>query len=160
MCLKIKALTSVCNANLSNMIYYKNLLLIDDDEDDHEFFSDAVREIDSSIICDCTLNGDLALEELKSGAVSLPDLIILDTNMPRLSGKQILQELKKDARLKTIPVIMYSTFLSERDNEEFLNLGAACYLAKPSKVKDFTTVLNSILTNQWPITTPKIEEER
>lgn len=142
------------------MIYYKNLLLIDDDEDDHEFFREAINEIDGTISCECTLNGDLVLEELKARTRSLPDMIILDTNMPRLNGKQILQELKTDAGLKEIPVIMYSTFLSERDNREFMELGAACYLAKPSKVKDFINNLEGVLTQKWHDATPQKQEEK
>ena len=142
------------------MIYYKNLLLIDDDEDDHEFFREAINEIDDSISCECTLNGDRVLEELKARKRSLPDMIILDTNMPRLNGKQILQELKTDEGLKEIPVIMYSTFLSERDNREFMELGAACYLAKPSKVKDFMSNLESVLTQKWNDVTQEKQEEK
>lgn len=145
---------------LTKMIYYKNLLLIDDDEDDHEFFREAISEIDESISCECTLNGELALEELKSRRRELPDMIILDTNMPRLNGKQILQELKTDEGLKQIPVIMYSTFLSERDNREFMELGAACYLAKPSKVKDFMNSLSDVLTHQWQDTMQRKQEEK
>lgn len=142
------------------MIYYKNLLLIDDDEDDHEFFREAVSEIDKTISCECTLNGDLALEELKSRTRDLPDMIILDTNMPRLNGKQILQELKTDDGLKQIPVVMYSTFLSERDNREFMELGAACYLAKPSKAKDFMNNLAGVLTQNWQDTMNEKQGEK
>ena len=75
----------------------------------------------------------------------MPDLIVLDTNMPKLNGRQILAELKKDPALRSIPVVMYSTFFSERDNDEFSKLGVTSYLAKPSKLADFRNVLSEIL---------------
>ena len=92
------------------MIYYKRLLLIDDDRDDHEFFMEALQEIDSSITCTAFFDGEQALGRLKSNTTEVPDLIILDTNMPKLNGKQILAELKRIPNLKGVPVVMYSTF--------------------------------------------------
>jgi len=132
------------------MIWYKNLFLVDDDEDDHEFFLEAVKEIDSSIKCSFSFDGEKALGKLQKLKDSeLPDLIILDTNMPKLTGKQILIELKGDPVLKSIPVIMYSTFFASSENEELLKLGAVNYLAKPSKFDDFKTALIKILKTRW-----------
>jgi CheY-like chemotaxis protein len=131
------------------MIYFSNVLLIDDDHDDHEFFLEAVREIDSSIKCNSMFDSVEALKFLKDEKQPLPDLIVLDTNMPKLNGHQILTELKNDPALKKIPVVMYSTFFSERDNDEFTKLGAVNYLAKPSKFGDFRNLLNEILTKKY-----------
>jgi DNA-binding response OmpR family regulator len=131
------------------MIYYKNLLLIDDDEDDHEFFSEAIKEIDPSIACACLFDGENALRILKENGREFPDLIILDTNLPKLSGKQILTALKNDNTLKGIPVIMYSTFFSDKENEELTKLGAVHYLVKPSKFEEFRNSLKTVLSKQW-----------
>jgi len=57
------------------MIYYKRLLLIDDDQDDHEFFLEALQEIDSSIRCTAFFDGEQALRQLKNGESEVPDLI-------------------------------------------------------------------------------------
>jgi CheY-like chemotaxis protein len=127
------------------MPYFTNVLLIDDDHDDHEFFVEAVREIDESIQCRSMFDSEEALKFLKDQSHQLPDLIVLDTNMPKLNGRQILLELKKDPALKDIPVVMYSTFFSDRDNDEFTKLGVANYLAKPSKFGDFRNMLTDIL---------------
>ena len=89
------------------MTYYKRLLLIDDDQDDHEFFLEAINEIDSSITCTAFFDGEQALGKLKENQNELPDLIILDTNMPKLTGKQILAEIKNIPNLKEVPVVMY-----------------------------------------------------
>jgi DNA-binding response OmpR family regulator len=131
------------------MIYYKNLLLIDDDEDDHEFFLEALKEIDSSITCICLFDGENALRILKENERELPDLIILDTNLPKLNGRQILAALKNDEQLKGIPVIMCSTFFSDKEDEELTKLGAVHYLVKPSKFEEFRNSLNIILTRKW-----------
>lgn len=132
------------------MIWYKNLFLIDDDEDDHEFFMDAIKEIDTSIKCSFSFDGEKALGQLQQLKRSeLPDLIILDTNLPKLTGKQILIELKRDPVLKAIPVVMYSTFFAAGDNEQLMKLGAVHYLAKPSKFDEFKAALMKILQTKW-----------
>ena len=130
------------------MTYYKKLLLIDDDRDDHEFFLEAINEIDSSITCTTYFDGEQALGQLRNNGHEVPDLIILDTNMPKLNGKQILAELKRIPNVKEVPVVMYSTFFSERDDIELRNLGAVHYLSKPSKFEDFRTSLAKLLSGK------------
>jgi CheY-like chemotaxis protein len=150
------------NYNVQNhrMTQYKKLLLIDDDADDHEFFLEAIAEIDSSITCTSFLDSEKALLRLKENESDLPDLIILDTNMPKLGGRQLLALLKQDSRLRGIPVIMYSTFFSDRDNDELTKLGAAHYLAKPSKFEDFRSALKEILHKKWGATSPAVSEAK
>ena len=131
--------------NCKSMIYYKRLLLIDDDHDDHEFFLEAIKEIDSSITCTTFFDGEQALGQLKNTGSEVPDLIILDTNMPKLNGKQILAELKRIPNLRDVPVVMYSTFFSDRDNLELTNLGAMHYLSKPYKFEEFRSSLEELL---------------
>ena len=131
------------------MIFYKKLLLVDDDADDHEIFLEAVKEIDSSIHCTCLFDGEAALKSLNGDNDDLPDLIILDTNMPKITGKQVLTEIKKSPFLKKIPVIMYSTFFSDRDIQDLKQLGAVHHLPKPSKFEDFRNLLNEILKKKW-----------
>ena len=115
------------------MTFYKNLLLVDDDADDHEIFVEAVKEIDASIKCTCLFDAEEALKRLDENKKDLPDLIILDTNMPKVTGKQLLSEIKKSPSLNKIPVIMYSTFFSDKDIEDLKLLGAVHHLPKPSK---------------------------
>lgn len=131
-----------------SMTYYKKLLLIDDDRDDHEFFLEAINEIDSSITCTTYFDGEQALGQLRNNGNDLPDLIILDTNMPKLNGKQILAELKRIPNVKEVPVVMYSTFFSERDDIELRNLGAVHYLSKPSRFDDFRISLAKLLSRK------------
>jgi len=131
------------------MSFYKNLLLIDDDADDHEIFVEAVKEIDSSIICTCLFDGEQSLNLLQKKDSVIPDLIFMDTNMPKISGKQLLSSIKQSASLNNIPVIMYSTFFSDKDLEEFIKIGAAHYLTKPSKFEELRSALSNILKKKW-----------
>lgn len=111
----------------------KKFLIIDDDEDDRFFFKKAIEGLFNSAVCLEADEGLDALNQLRK-AEQLPDFIFLDVNMPRMDGKECLQELKKDAKLKNIPVIMYSTSLSKASIEEFRTLGSSYYLSKPADI--------------------------
>ena len=109
-------------------------MIIDDDEDDKFFFKEALEEMTNPSICHGANDGVDALNQLRK-AEQLPDFIFLDVNMPRMDGKECLKELKKDAKLKNIPVIMYSTSFSHESIEEFRKLGSSHSLLKPTDMK-------------------------
>lgn len=106
-------------------------MIIDDDKDDRFFFREALKGLLSSSSCVEASNGEEALSQLRK-AEQLPDFIFLDVNMHRMNGKECLKELKKDVKLKNIPVIMYSTSFSKESIEEFRRLGSSHYIDKPS----------------------------
>ena len=81
-------------------------LIVDDDADDCEFFCEAVSEINPHSRCLLANNGEDALMKLRTEMTNLPDLIFLDLNMHRMDGRKCLIELKKDSKLKNIPVII------------------------------------------------------
>lgn len=114
----------------------KVIMIIDDDPDDRFFFLDAVKKIDQVIEC-VEADGSLQALELLRNAEQLPDFIFLDLNMPLMDGGQCLTALKKDAKLKNIPVIIYSTSDSQKDKDAFIVRGAAHYLYKPSNIAQF-----------------------
>jgi len=109
----------------------KIFMIIDDDSDDRFFFKEAIKKMLPPPICLEADSGIAALELLRS-AEQLPDFIFLDINMSRMDGRECLTELKKDAKLKSISVIMYSTSSSEKSIAEFFKLGALSYLNKPT----------------------------
>lgn len=127
---------------------YRTIFIIDDDVEDQEIFLEAVREVDPSINCSASTNGEEALEQLASGD-RLPDMIFLDLNMPKLNGKQILAGIKSIPRVSNIPVIMYSTSFAPRDLEEMQRVGAVHHLLKPSRFEDLCEALRQILTKSW-----------
>lgn len=90
-------------------------------------------------------NGESAIEYLKTHK---PRMVILDLNLFKVSGKEVLEFIKTSPRLKNIPVIMYSTSVAPEDIEECYRLGANAYLCKPFKLQD-TFALLEALGNFW-----------
>ncbi|OBX24529.1 CheY-like chemotaxis protein [Gelidibacter algens] len=108
-----------------------NFMIIDDDADDRFFFKAAVRKMQSSVKF-MEANGCEEAIILLRTAEHLPHFIFLDINMPRMDGSECLKQLKREAKLEHIPVIMYSTSFSEESINEFHTLGASTYLKKPT----------------------------
>lgn len=73
-----------------------------------------------------------------------PDLILLDLNLPRKDGREVLQELKGDPELRTIPVVVLTSSDAEKDVIKTYNLGANCYITKPVDLDQFADVVKSI----------------
>jgi len=109
----------------------KYFMIIDDDPDDRMFFANALKQMLSSSVCIEAIGGIDALQQLRM-TEQLPDFIFLDINMPRMDGRECLLELKKDALLKSIPVIMYSTSFTAKGIDKYYKLGAASCLHKPT----------------------------
>ena len=74
----------------------------------------------------------------------IPDLILLDINMPLKNGKQVLKEIKTNQQLKIIPVIMLTTSDQEKDIIDSYNLGVNAFISKPVRIKDFMEVISRL----------------
>jgi len=127
----------------------KTFFIVDDDIDDQDLFIEAVSEVDNSIECLSASDCEEALDLLKNKKIGMPDMIFLDLNMPRLNGKQCLAELKKEAHLADIPVIIYSTSSEKRDIEETSRLGAAHFLTKPNKFEELCKAISYVVSKDW-----------
>jgi CheY-like chemotaxis protein len=127
----------------------KSILVVDDDADDRELINEALQEIDTKISCVYAKEGFEALDILSKPANALPDFIILDLNMPRLSGNQCLALIKKSERLRLIPVIIFTTSRLESDVEEARNLGAILFLTKPSRFSELVETLRYAIEIKW-----------
>jgi two-component system, chemotaxis family, response regulator Rcp1 len=73
-----------------------------------------------------------------------PDLILLDLNLPRMDGREVLTAIKSDASLKTIPVVILTTSRAEQDVLRSYELQANCYITKPVDLEQFITVVKAI----------------
>jgi CheY-like chemotaxis protein len=73
-----------------------------------------------------------------------PDLILLDLNLPRMDGREVLGEVKSDPDLKTIPVVVLTTSRAEQDILQSYQLHANCYVTKPVDLEEFLEVIKSI----------------
>lgn len=118
-------------------------LLVDDDEDDREIFMIALKDLSPDIDCHLACDGVDALDKLRK-LPTLPDFIFIDLNMPRMNGKECISEIKKDGRLLAIPVVIYSTSSSLRDQQDARRLGALHFFTKPSSIHALSTTLKDI----------------
>ena len=83
-------------------------------------------------------------KEGKYASAVSPDLMLLDLNLPRKSGHEVLNEIKKDDELKTIPVVVVTSSQAEEDVLKSYRLHANCYVTKPVDLEQFTKVVNTI----------------
>lgn len=125
-----------------------DVLLVEDDEDDVRLTREALR--DSKVIVSMTVasDGEQALQRLRREGpfadAPRPDLILLDLNLPRLSGREVIAELKKDPELKLIPVVVLTTSEADSDIVKCYDLGANCYITKPVNFDQFRRIVKAI----------------
>lgn len=125
------------------------LFIIDDDADDKKLFIESVKEVDESIKCFTASDGQEAMKILKDEEYPLPDYIFLDLRMPRITGKQCLEEIKKDKRLQHIPVFIYTTSRDVQDSINLKNMGAVHFISKPTNPNEIYYILSEVLNEKW-----------
>jgi two-component system response regulator len=126
------------------------VLLADDDEDDRLLAQDAMDAAGFGQQCKIVEDGEQLLQFLrgegkfaKDDADAMPSVILLDLNMPILDGRDTLRQLKEDAFLKRIPVVIFSTSNNEEDITQGYELGASSYMVKPN---NFDTLVEMMET--------------
>ena len=131
------------------------LLMADDDEDDCMLVQDAVREVFQSEDFRCLCDGQELMSYLLHQGIyadpetsPLPDLILLDLNMPRKDGRQALQEIKGHPLLKAIPILIFSTSQEQEEIELCYKLGANSYLIKPVSFDKLVEIVRC-MSNYW-----------
>lgn len=124
------------------------VLLVEDDEAEAELTREILEDESISIRLNTVENGVEAMAYLlKQGEYEnavLPDVILLDLNMPKKDGREVLKDLKTDENLKHIPVLVLTNSSSDKDILTAYYLGANCYLKKPIGLDDFSNLLKSI----------------
>ena len=125
----------------------KFILICEDDEDDQEMLKDVFSSIDNSFILFFVSNGKEVLSALgKLNDDQLPCLIVLDYNMPGMTGAEILRELGSNDKYENIPRIVWSTSGSAHFRETCLKLGAKEYLIKPSSHNELEKIARYMLS--------------
>src|ERR1700722_18971694 len=114
----------------------KTILLVEDNPDDEKLTLRAMRQSDVPNIVVVARDGAEALDYIV-GSHKLPALILLDLKLPKVSGLEVLEKLREDARTRTIPVVILSSSDEERDIQESYNLGANSYIRKPVDFDEF-----------------------
>ena len=122
------------------------IVIVDDDSDDRGLIKDAFLENNPDKNFVLLENGDLLLEFLKSKPDSeFPSLILLDLNMPGKDGRETLKEIKKNSRMHHIPVVVFSTSSLDKDRIISYELGANCFLTKPSSYQEMIYLTDAIV---------------
>lgn len=124
-----------------------HILLVEDNEGDIVLTMEALKETRIPNYVTVVRNGEKALSYLQQCA-ALPDLILLDINLPRVDGLEVLQAIKTDEKLKLIPVIMLSTSSSISDINASYRRHANCFISKPVDLLNFVEVVRNI-ENFW-----------
>jgi two-component system, chemotaxis family, response regulator Rcp1 len=124
------------------------ILLVEDNPGDVRLTVEALREAKVANQLHVVADGVKAMSFLRREGryadVPRPDLILLDLNLPRKDGREVLAELKQDADLKCIPVVVLTSSAAEQDIVQAYNLHANCYITKPVDLEQFLRVVRSI----------------
>ncbi|MEJ1237979.1 response regulator [Chryseolinea sp. T2] len=125
----------------------KKVILVEDDLDDRELFFTFFSQRKDIVLLPPASNG-VELIEFLNGVVSdeeLPDLIILDQNMPKMNGKRALSYLKSEKRFANIPVVVYSTYTDSSLIIDCKNLGAGMVAVKPIDFQGYQKMMDDFL---------------
>jgi CheY-like chemotaxis protein len=134
--------------NANNTLNSVEILLVEDNPGDARLARQGLRQCKIPNTLHLVDDGVKAMAFLhrqgEYAAVPRPDLILLDLNMPRKDGREVLREIKEDASLKTIPVVVLTTSRAEEDINKTYALHGNCYVAKPLDLPQFLAVVKSI----------------
>ena len=137
------------------------ILLIEDNPGDARLTTEALKEAKVRNKLNHLADGVEALAFLrrrgKYANAQRPDLILLDLNLPRKDGREVLAEIKADEQLKRIPVVILTTSQAEEDILKAYNLNANCYVSKPVDLDQFIKVVRTI--NDFWLTIVKLPTE-
>ena len=120
------------------------IVFADDDADDRLLVQEAFEENCAAYKLDLVEDGIQLLDYLNNNETN-PSLILLDINMPRKDGTQVLAELKANPQWRHIPVIMFTTSKSPEDVRKCYDLGANSFIVKPSSFQDLLNVTDNIV---------------
>jgi len=124
------------------------ILLVEDNPGDERLTREALKEGKVYSTLHWVKDGVEAMQFLrrqgKYAAVPRPDIILLDLNLPKKDGREVLQDIKNDGDLKRIPVVVLTTSKAEEDVLRTYNLHANCYVTKPVDLEKFIVVVKSI----------------
>lgn len=131
------------------------VLVVEDEPADVALLELAFEQCAQWPSVDIVNNGEQALSWLRRQPTH-PDWVLLDLNLPRMGGKEVLRELRKDPLLGHLPVVVFSSSVNLQDVTECYELGANCYVEKPYEFAKLVELLNS-LARFWRITTARTE---
>ncbi|HQV47787.1 MAG: response regulator [Dokdonella sp.] len=140
------------NATAAPFSQVVEILLVEDNEGDIRLTREALKEGRIRNRLNVVSDGEQALRFLRReqefAGMPRPDLVLLDLNLPRLDGREVLAAIKKDPDLKQIPVVVLTSSRADEDLLKAYDSHANCYISKPVGFEDFMQVIRSI-ENFW-----------
>jgi DNA-binding response OmpR family regulator len=121
-----------------------SIFLIEDDHDDREFLEVALTDNGIQYVLETINRGDLIIEWLKN-TQKPPDIIIMDLNLPKLHGREVICRIKEHPRFNKVPFLVLTTSSSIEDKEYCLEKGADKFLSKPSDTEGFKNLVQTIV---------------
>lgn len=118
------------------------VLLVEDNPADAELARETLMESRLQLELNVAKDGEVALRTMREG--DLPDLVLLDLNLPRKSGREVLAEMREDPRLRCLPVVVLTSSDAEADIVKSYELGANCYVQKPVDLSRFQEIVRGI----------------
>jgi two-component system, chemotaxis family, response regulator Rcp1 len=138
------------------------VLLVEDSPGDVRLTQEAFRDVNKSVHLHVAFDGVEAMAFLRHQGLHVhaprPDLILLDLNLPKMDGREVLAHIKGDESLKTIPAVILTTSEAEADIVKSYQLQANCYLVKPVQFDAFELLVKSI--NDFWLTKVKLPQQR
>lgn len=127
---------------------FVDILLVEDNPGDIRLTKEAIKEYKIQVNLHVVMDGEEAIKFLRKqdqykDAVT-PDLILLDLNLPKKDGRQVLKEIKEDPLLKSIPVVVLTISKADQDITQSYRLQANCYIMKPLDFNKFITVVKEL----------------
>lgn len=124
------------------------VLLVEDNPGDAELTRDTMEATNQRLAIDVVTDGEGAMDYLlghgSAGDTAPPDVIILDLNLPRMSGREVLTEIRRHRHLRAVPVVMLTSSTDPTDIAESYDLGASCYVNKPLGLAALEAVVKAI----------------
>lgn len=121
------------------------ILLVEDNRDDEELARLALRESFPDHSLEVARDGEAALDQLlRAARAQAPRLVLLDLNLPKVGGLEVLERVRSEARTRMLPVVVLSSSTEERDLREAYNRGANGYVRKPIDFTEFVEVAQDL----------------
>ena len=122
------------------------VLIVEDNPGDIELAKEALRETSLTLDLHVAEDGEEALDFLRQEQGDHPrtDLVLLDLNMPKVSGHEVLEEMKNDSELRLIPVVVFTSSSAREDIEAAYDRHANCYITKPGDLDDLVDVVRAL----------------
>jgi len=121
-----------------------SILLVEDDPDDIELMHDALKDNNIQFNMETIKQGDAVLPYLEK-TNERPDVIVLDLNLPKMHGREVLKGIKANPQTSNIPVIILTTSSAKKEMDYCIQQGASRYLIKPVTMQGFNETVHSIV---------------